>query len=220
MTDHDAPGRQPEAPVRQPEAAEAGASDDAAAGPVGTGVAWPDDLVLVDGDLTLRRWRVDDAPAFTRACQDGEISRWIPVIPRPYGLGDAVEFLAEADEEWRTGSSRAFAIVDRDDRLLGAVTLHGPEGHLAEIGYWLVPTARGRGVATRAVRLLTRYAFRADPALVRIGLRTLSGNVASGAVARRAGFALEGVLRSLEPVRGELADVVVYSLLRSETGAS
>ncbi len=182
--------------------------------------AWPDDLVLVDGDVILRRWRPDDAPAVVRACEDEEISRWIPVIPRPYGLADAVEFLAEADEEWRTGSSRAFAIVDPEDRLLGAVTLHGPEGHLAEIGYWLDAAARGRGVATRAVRLLTDHAFRADPALIRIGLRTLSGNTASGAVARRAGFTFEGVLRSLEPVRGELADVVVYSLLRSESGVS
>ncbi len=178
--------------------------------------AWPDTLLLRDGDMILRRWRPDDAPAVTAACQDPEIARWIPVIPAPYGLTDAIGFLAEAAEDWRTGTSRPFAIVDADDTLLGAVTLHGPEGHLAEIGYWLAAGARGRGIATRAVRLLTRYAFRADPALVRIGLRTLRGNAASAGVAARAGFTLEGTLRSLEPVRGELLDVDVYSLLRSE----
>ncbi len=178
--------------------------------------AWPQALILRDGDVVLRRWRPDDAEAIVRACQDPEISRWIPVVPAPYRPADAAEFLAEAAEDWRTGSSRPFAIVDPGDSLTGAVTLHGPEGHLAEIGYWLAPEARGRGIATRAVRLLTRYAFRADPALVRIGLRTLRGNDASARVAARAGFTLEGTLRSLEPVRGELIDVDDYSLLRSE----
>jgi RimJ/RimL family protein N-acetyltransferase len=180
---------------------------------------WPDDLVLREGDLVLRRWRTEDAAAISVACQDPEISRWIPVIPQTYGLADAVEFLAEAADEWRAGSSRAFAIVDVRDGLLGAVTLHGPEGHLAEIGYWLAPDARGRGIATRAVRLLTRHAFRAEPALVRIGLRTLRGNDASARVAERCGFTLEGTLRSLEPVRGAFADVVIYSLLRDEAFA-
>lgn len=189
------------------------------AAPSGAPTPWPDDLELRDGDVVLRRWRTEDAAAVTVACQDPEISRWIPVIPLPYGLGDAVEFLAEAADEWRIGSSRAFAIVDAHDRLLGAVTLHGPEGHLAEIGYWLAPDARGRGVATRAVRLLTRHAFDVEPSLVRIGLRTLRGNDASAHVAERCGFTLEGTLRSLEPVHGALADVVVYSLLRGEAPA-
>jgi RimJ/RimL family protein N-acetyltransferase len=178
--------------------------------------AWPEDLRLADGDVVLRRWRLSDAPAVTAACRDPDIPRWIPVIPAPYAETDAIEFLREVDDEWRIGSSHAFAIVDAADRLLGAVTLHGPEGHLAEIGYWLAAEARGRGVATRAVRLLAAYSFRADPALVRIGLRTLVGNDASGRVAERAGFSREGVLRAAEPVRGVPTDVVVYSLLRTD----
>jgi hypothetical protein len=79
-----------------------------------------------------------------------------------------------------------------------------------ELGYWLGPWARGRGVATRAVKLLARWSFE-QLGLERLALHTSSDNLASQAVAGRAGFTREGVLRSWEERHGERADIVVFS---------
>jgi RimJ/RimL family protein N-acetyltransferase len=88
---------------------------------------------------------------------------------------------------------------------------------LAEVGYWTVAEARGRGIATRAVRLVTRWALR-DVGVVRMQLRAAAENEASQRVAERAGFVKEGVLRSARFDRraGKRRDFVLYSLLRDD----
>ncbi len=86
----------------------------------------------------------------------------------------------------------------------------------ASVGYWLAPGARGRGLATRAVRLLATWAF-ADPTLERLELTTLVGNDASGRVALRAGFRREGILRRYLSFRDTLVDAVMYAMVREDT---
>ena len=81
-----------------------------------------------------------------------------------------------------------------------------------EVGYWCRSSRRGRGHVTEAVRALTRVAFDRLRAR-RVEIRVDATNVPSGRVAERAGFALEGVLRSdsLNP-QGEARDTRVYAL--------
>ena len=81
-----------------------------------------------------------------------------------------------------------------------------------EIGYWCRISRQGRGFVTEATRALTRFAFERLRAR-RVELRMNDTNLRSSAVAQRAGFALEGVLRSdaLTP-RGEPRDTRVYAL--------
>ncbi len=76
-----------------------------------------------------------------------------------------------------------------------------------------------RGAATRAVRLVARWAFTVEPILIRMELLTLVGNEASGRVALRAGFVREGVLRRYLPFRGELVDAVMFARLRDDPKA-
>jgi RimJ/RimL family protein N-acetyltransferase len=153
---------------------------------------------LSDGIVTLRRWRPTDGQAVFEACQDPEIARFIP-IPQPYSLQDGAWFVTNAAEESASGPSTHFAIVDpATDRLLGSISRHGPNGHRAAVGYWLAPEARGRGVATRAVRLLVDWTF-GTTAVIRLELYTDAGNERSGRVARRAGFEFEGIRRAWEP---------------------
>jgi RimJ/RimL family protein N-acetyltransferase len=85
----------------------------------------------------------------------------------------------------------------------------------AAIGYWLAPHARGRGVATHAVRLIAGWAFR-DLQVARLELTCGPDNVASQRVAERCGFTREGVLRSHLPFNGARRDTVVFSLLPGE----
>jgi RimJ/RimL family protein N-acetyltransferase len=85
----------------------------------------------------------------------------------------------------------------------------------AAAGYWLSPAARGRGLATRAVRLLARWAF-GELGLARLELTCGPDNEASQQVAERCGFTREGLLRSHVPFKGGRRDSVLYSLLPGE----
>ena len=118
---------------------------------------------LVDGDTALRAWRDSDLESLVVACQDPEISRWTRV-PYPYGESDARAYLLQRHDTLHAGTAAPFAIVSAADRdhLLGSISLmRFAWNHArAEVGYWLAGEARGRGHATRAVRLISAWGFR------------------------------------------------------------
>jgi RimJ/RimL family protein N-acetyltransferase len=174
------------------------------------------DVVLSDGVVTLRVWRPDDAPAVLVACQDPLIARFVP-IPQPYGEEEARSFIEMVQREWESGDEQAFAIVDAvTDELLGSISRHGPFGHRATFGYWLAPEARGRGVATRALRLIVDWTIAATD-VIRFDLYTDVENDASGRVAERAGFEREGIRRAWILDRdGRPMDVMSYVRVRGD----
>jgi RimJ/RimL family protein N-acetyltransferase len=175
---------------------------------------FPDTLCLRDGELELRRLVTSDRNALLRAFRDPEISRWTG-IPDPF-TGEAAEaLLAEAESRWRDGQTAELAIV-LDDRLVGGIHLTFYADWRASVAYWLAAEARGRGLATRAVRLLASWGFETFDDLVRIELWSIVGNDASDAVARRSGFSEEGIFRSRLPHGGEFRDVRCFSLLRGD----
>jgi RimJ/RimL family protein N-acetyltransferase len=158
---------------------------------------------------------MEDAPAVAEACQDPEIPRWIPLVPMRYSLDDAQEFLRGCLD---SGDERhPFAIADAaNGTLVGAIDLRTNAMGVGHIGYWVAPEARGRGVATEALRRLCRYAIE-ELGLGRLELVTDPDNRASQRVAEKAGFRREGVLRSaLRHQDGRRADSVMFSLLPDE----
>jgi RimJ/RimL family protein N-acetyltransferase len=160
---------------------------------------------LSDGEIALRPFTEDDVPAITAACQDPEIPRWTRV-PSPYTEDDAREYVSRAEE----GS---FAIVDtRTGELLGSIGIRPLDDAIGQIGYWVRREARGRGVATRALRLLSEWAFD-KLELARLQLVTEPENVASQRVAENAGFQREGLLRAFAELKGRRPDFYMYSLL-------
>jgi RimJ/RimL family protein N-acetyltransferase len=162
-------------------------------------------VTLADDEILLREPTEADVPAITEACQDPEIPRWTRV-PAPYTEDDARTWLAMAGED-------RFVIVDRaTGELLGGVGLRAPEDGVAEIGYWVKREARGRGVAPRAVRLLSEWGLR-ERGLARISLMTEPENTASQRVAEKAGYRREGLLRSWMELKGERRDYVMFSLI-------
>lgn len=168
---------------------------------------------LTDGIVTLRPWRRDDAPAIAE-CLDGdpEISRWLDQVPQPYRLEDARAYLRGLGEQ-------AFAITDAaTGRVLGSIGVRWNESRdVGEVGYWLRGDARGRGLMTRALVLVSRFAFEHERA-ARLQLRADVENVASRQVAEKAGYRLEGVLRSAHWSErlGRRRDWALYSLLPDE----
>jgi RimJ/RimL family protein N-acetyltransferase len=143
---------------------------------------------LTEPGLVLRPRRLEDADALTAACQDPEIVRWTRV-PSPYTREDALEFIARDVIEAQAGEAVGLVAVDEDDRLLGSISimdLLSTPGY-GEIGYWVAAGARGRGVATRAVRLLTAWGH-AELGLDRLEVHVHKDNELSHRVPLAAGY--------------------------------
>ena len=158
---------------------------------------------LEDDVVLLRPRTEDDVPAITETCQDPEIVRWTPV-PSPYTEDDAREFIRAAPV--------ASAIVDaRTGEFLGAIGWRWVDGNV-QFGYWAKREARGRGIATRALRLLSRWAIH-ELGAARVQLVTEPEKVASQQVAEKAGFTREATLRSYIELKGRRRDAVMFSLL-------
>jgi RimJ/RimL family protein N-acetyltransferase len=173
-------------------------------------------MILTIDELVLRPWRPADAPEVLAVCQDPEIARWV-TIPQPYLAADADAFIQNTTTMWREGTGAPFAIVDRDTgRLLGAVTMFGPDGHQATFGLWLALKARGRGVGARALRRVADWTF-ATTAVIRLDAFIMVGNEASERMTERAGFRREGVLRAWDLHHGGVpVDCTAFSRIRGD----
>ena len=124
---------------------------------------------------------------------------------------------------WAAGSAYAFAVLDTEgaDRLIGRVALsnvvRGPWQN-ATLGYWIDKDSLGKGHATRAVRLVLRFAFE-HAGLHRVQPAIIPRNTRSVRVAEKAGFRLEGrALRYLK-INGTWEDHDVYALTAEDWDA-
>jgi len=115
-----------------------------------------------------------------------------------------------------TPSGVAFAILDtRSSELVGCCGVDNwSKEDVAQFGYWIAPNARGRGYATRAAILLTRWLF--DVGAARVFLTIVAGNEVSVAVTRRAGFVYEGTMRAHGVWQGKRCDVMWFAALPLE----
>jgi RimJ/RimL family protein N-acetyltransferase len=173
----------------------------------------------------LRRLTDEDVPWIVEGCNDPEFvrwTRWNVDIPHPYSGEDARRFIQRADRAWDEGARAMFAIADAETgRGRGVIDLHldvrGEPG-LASVGYWVLARERGRSSASRALRLISRWAL-GELGVERLYLGTAPGNVASQRVAERAGFTREGVLRAHLPTATGRRDTVIFSLLPSDLEA-
>ncbi|MFB7505140.1 GNAT family N-acetyltransferase [Streptomyces broussonetiae] len=164
--------------------------------PAGTLARVPQPALPAGDGLLLRPWRAEDAPAVHAAFQDPLMHQWH--ISACDSEEEAAGWIAEWHRQWTDERKAQWAVVDADgDGLLGRVALREivlGDG-VAEVAYWTVARARGRGVAVRAVTALSRWAFE-EIGLHRLELSHAVANEASCRVALKAGFAPEGTKRS------------------------
>ncbi len=146
---------------------------------------------------------------------DPDVQRFT-YVPSPPPPGFGKTWLELYERGRADGTREGFAIVDEDGAFLGlaaAIRVAADAGEV-ELGYIVAPEARGRGVATEALRLLTEWALARG--FQRLELRMSSDNERSIRVAERCGYVAEGVLRSVHFKQGRRGDVAVYSRLPSD----
>jgi RimJ/RimL family protein N-acetyltransferase len=181
---------------------------------------WSDAAVIHGDRVVLRPMREDDAPRVAEACSDPRTREWVPSLPDPYTVDDALTFIRVSWDMSMTGTP-LWAVADHDtDVLLAAVGTPrvSPSGY--EVAYWAHPSARGRGVMTEAVGMVARHAFiprdEGGMGAHRLHISTAVGNVASQHVAKANGFVHCGTHREAERMGdGSLVDVVDLELIRS-----
>ena len=175
---------------------------------------------LTDGVIRLEPLDERFAVDFEELARDPEVvaNTRIPSTVEP-GYGET--WLARYIDAWREGTRAGFAILDGEGGFLGfaAIVDFDAEGNQGEIGYVTAREARGKGVAQRALRLVTDWALD-DAGLERVELHIDPANPASVRVAEKCGYVREGVLRSLHFKEDLRSDTVIYSLLPGDTSRS
>lgn len=175
------------------------------------------DPPLADGVVRLRALRARDVGPIVEGCAD-PLTQLYTRVPTPYTSEDGEAFVAGAPGRRLLEESIDLAITGADDdRLLGVVgiTIDRHDDRRGEIGYWVGPRERGRGVAGRALALMSRWALTRG-GLERLDLQAALSNVASIRTAERCGFVREGTLRRAWYRGPERADMALFSLLADD----
>lgn len=179
-----------------------------------------DPRTLSNGSVWLSPPTVHDIDTITACCQDPSIPRWT-TMPFPYTREHAEMFITDIVIPGWAANSPTWALRPAADGpvigMIGLNPYNRPADGSAEIGFWLAPEARGRGLMTQAVHLACAAGF--DPAgfaFGRLEWRALVGNHASAAVARRTGFHYEGLLRGAMLQRGTRHDTWIAGRLSTD----
>ena len=167
------------------------------------------------GEVILRFPVLEDVDAILPAFTDPELREAgnLPAFDRERLVANLHELPSMAEQ----GRLLALVAVDAEtEEVVGAGTLHhlDAERQIVEIGYFVLPHARRRGIATTIARRLSEHAF--SIGIERVAAYVNVGNTASERVLDRAGFAREGVVRSMPKPDGRRVDKTLYSLLPGE----
>jgi RimJ/RimL family protein N-acetyltransferase len=183
-------------------------------------IAQPELLPLAEGmtsrRLVLRRYRFGDGAALFAALAPHreELMQWMEWPRRHQRVEDSESYARRMNAEFTLRRAMPMAIFDRDGNYLGGAGFHVPDWNTpkAEIGYFLVPPARGTGIASDVVRLQIHYAFD-QMQMNRIWGSCDAANDASSGVMRRAGMREEGWLRAeTRDHHGNVRDTRVFGL--------
>jgi RimJ/RimL family protein N-acetyltransferase len=184
---------------------------------------WYDVPRLEGRSVMMRRHRDADVDRIVEGAADPVLKRWLGQFPQPYGPEHAEQFVTTSLERQARGEGLDWTLADpATDELIGNLGIFRvTRGYEGEVGYWLHPSGRGRGVATEAVRLALRHAF-LPPEVGGLGLARVRavaavGNTASQRVLERAGMTQQGRERRVCTLAGGvMGDGLVYDVLAEE----
>ena|SRR5437588_9747943 len=178
------------------------------------------DPPLRDEVVALRMVCSDDTLAFLEGLRDPDVARFAYGDRLRADQAEVGEYIARVPGRLEAGEAILLAVTNANDgSFLGKTMLFGIDADTrdAELGFWLLPSARGHGIAARAIVLTVGWAF--ELGLERVHGLTDIDNRAAQRVMEKAGFVREGVLRGLERRPTGRVDFVSYSVLHTDEAA-
>lgn len=171
---------------------------------------------LNDGVVLLRRWSYSDLGCIAEASTDPAIPEGT-TVPKSFCPAEGRAFIERQWSRHDNDEGISLAIADADTNTARGliVLMFQQQAANFNIGYWVVPSGRGRHLATRAVALLARWAV-VSAEIERVQAWIEPTNAASQRVVTAAGFKQEGLLRSFLAFETRRADALAYSLLPSD----
>lgn len=174
-------------------------------------------IKLTDGDVCLRALREKDAPTLALLANNKKISDNLrDAFPHPYSLEDAIGFISACEHEEPV---HTFAIEYNGEfcGIIGLVNQMDVYRLSAELGYWLGEPFWNKGIVTKAVGLISKYAFE-EQSLIRLFSSVFAYNKASQRVLEKAGFTLEAIFKNSIYKRNEIHDEYRYCYLKQDKG--
>jgi RimJ/RimL family protein N-acetyltransferase len=167
--------------------------------------------------ISIRPYRIEDAPAACSAAitSVAEIQPFGPWCHSGLTLADVRAWVEKQIQAFEALQAFEFAILEDDAEYLGGCGLNQIDqaNRRANLGYWVRTSATRRGVATEAIRQLSRWAFESTD-LIRLEVVVSTRNMASLRVAEKAGAVREATLRSRLLLHGVAHDAVLFSFVR------
>jgi RimJ/RimL family protein N-acetyltransferase len=175
---------------------------------------------LADGEIIVRPYRPEDIPALFEAARASipELSEWMPWCHPNYSIEETRSFILSRPEQWAKDAEYGFGVFSREDgRFLGGVGVNfiNRVHDMANLGYWVRSSETGRGIASKAARLVAQFGL-GQLGFQRIEILAATANIASQRVAEKAGALKEGVLRNRLRLHGQPVDAVLYSLIAED----
>ena len=170
--------------------------------------------ILFEG-IILRTWSINDAAELAEIANNKNIADNLQDrFPFPYSVKDARKWLRTI---LPVDPPRNFAIVSGNSIIgnIGILTKEDIHRRNVEIGYFLSEKEWGQGIAARAIKAITSYAF-SNFDIVRVYVETFSDNIRSKRALEKAGLKLEATFRKNIIKNGILMDSCIYSVLKED----
>jgi len=173
----------------------------------------------VNDKLSIRRLSLKDAEVVFDLTHKNRsyLREWLPWVDATQSANDTAIFIQYAEKSWKKREAWHGCMV-YEDMIVGCIGFHGFDNanKSTSIGYWLAETAQGKGIVTTSVKSLCHLAFKKH-GFHRIELKAAVKNPKSQAIAERCGFQKEGVLRDAEWLNEYYSDLILYSLLSTDS---
>lgn len=166
-------------------------------------------------DISIRKWKIDDVEQLFNILNNQKILNNLrDGIPYPYTIENAQEFISQTLKAPKN-SQYSWAILI-DDQVIGSVGVFRKDNihyRTAEIGYYISEEYWGNGIMTKVMKEVCDYIFH-ETDILRLFAEPFAYNIASCRVLEKAGFELEGILRSNAIKNGQILDMKMYSIVR------
>ena len=168
-------------------------------------------------ECQIRQWRIEDKVQLAHILNNKKILMNLrDGIPYPYTINDAEEYIQNM---LSSDNNQTFAFaISVDDQVIGSIGVFRQDNihyRTAEMGYYIAEAYWGKGYASSAVKQVCQYVFHHTD-IIRIFAEPFVYNMASCRVLEKAGFQLEGILRSNSEKNGKILDMKMYAIIKDE----